>query len=554
VQRMAKRNAIIRKLPAVETLGSASVICSDKTGTLTQNKMTLVEVFTKNKIEKLNNSIQTSSKEMLGYALLCCNANENMGDPTEVAIVRAAKEIGISIEEKKTLYPRVGEVPFDSDRKLMSTIHKRNEKYIVIVKGAFEHLAKKCINVTSIAEEKCLEMSNQGNRVLAVAYKELDHLPFVINSRLEEDLTFIGLLAMIDPPRKEVINSLKECKEAGIQTVMITGDNIVTATAIAKNIGIITNDNQSITGIELAKLTDKELENRIRRIKVYARVTPKDKLRIVKAWQKQNEIVAMTGDGVNDAPALKVADIGCAMGKTGTEVAKRASDLILADDDFSTIVESVKEGRCIYDNIRKTIEFLLGTNMGEIFTMLFAMLLWKETPLLSMQLLWVNLVTDTLPALALGVEKKEEDIMKKKPKSKDEDIFANGLIIKIVFQGLMFSFLTLIAFSIGKNSINLQAGQTMAFIVLSSTQIFQAYNMRSYHSLFKVGFFSNKYMVGASIASLLLIAIILFVPGLSNIFSLTIMPVKYYIISFCLAIIPVFVMETIKYMRNKKNC
>lgn len=552
VQRMAKRNAIIRKLPAVETLGSASVICSDKTGTLTQNKMTLVEIYTNEKIENIDFNLGKKSKKMLEFATLCSNASEENGDPTEVAIVKGAKKAGILVEELKKKYPKEAEIPFDSDRKLMTTIHSYNGKYLIVVKGAYEQLVKKCNKFNDEYEKQYLKMSSEGTRVLAVAYKEIDILPKIEALKIEKDLIFLGLMAMIDPPREEVIEALKECKKAGIQTVMITGDNILTATAIAKKIGIATSSTQAITGMELERLSDAELYKKVRSIKVYARVTPKDKLRIVKAWKKQNEVVAMTGDGVNDAPALKAADIGCSMGLTGTEVAKRASDMILTDDNFSTIVESVKEGRCIYDNIRKTIEFLLGTNMGEIFTMFFAMLLWKETPLISMQLLWVNLVTDTLPALSLGVEKQEEDIMNKSPKPKDEDIFANGLVKKIMLQGLMFSFLTLLSFYFGKSNISLKAGQTMAFITLSTTQIFQAYNMRSYHSLFKVGVFSNKYMVGASIISFALIAVILFLPSLSSIFGLVHLPFKYYLISLLLAFSPIVIVEIIKKIDNEK--
>ncbi len=552
VQRMAKRNAIIRKLPAVETLGSASVICSDKTGTLTQNKMTLTEVYTKEKIEKISSNLTSESKKMLEFAILCSNASEDVGDPTEIAIIQGAKKVGISVKKVRDNYPKEREIPFDSDRKLMTTIHKYNGKYLIIVKGAYEQLVKKCNKVSNDYEKQCLKMSSEGNRVLALAYKEVDVLPKMDISKVENDLIFLGLMAMIDPPREEVIEALKECKKAGIQTVMITGDNVLTATAIAKKIGIASSSAQAITGTELEHLSDDELSKKVRGIKVYARVTPKDKLRIVKAWQKQNEVVAMTGDGVNDAPALKAADIGCSMGKTGTEVAKRASDMILTDDNFSTIVESVKEGRCIYDNIRKTIEFLLGTNMGEIFTMFFAMLLWKETPLISMQLLWVNLVTDTLPALSLGVEKQEADIMNNPPKPKDEDIFANGLVKKIMLQGLMFSFLTLLSFYFGKSNLSLKAGQTMAFITLSTTQIFQAYNMRSSHSLFKIGVFSNKYMVGASIVSFFLIGIILFIPSLASIFGLVHLPFNYYLISLLLAFSPILVMEIIKKINNEK--
>ena len=555
VQRMVKRGAIIRRLPAVETLGSASVICSDKTGTLTQNRMTLVKAYAEEtkELEEIAANNSDAIFRLLKYGALCCDASvqfsgtkeQQIGDPTETAIVLAAHRKGMPKDKLNQEYPRVHELPFDSDRKLMTTVNQVNGKYLVIVKGAFDSLRPRCIHGDlETASHVNDSMSRQALRVLALACKEMDTLPEDAGSKeLEADLDFLGLLGMIDPPRPEAKSAVAICRKAGIQPVMITGDHVVTASAIAKELGILKEGDSAITGQELAALSDEELDQKIRHISVYARVSPEDKIRIVKAWQRQGEIVSMTGDGVNDAPALKAADIGCAMGITGTDVAKGAADMTLTDDNFATIVEAVRQGRGIYDNIRKVVGFLLGTNIGEIFTVFFAMLLWRMPPLLSMQLLWVNLVTDSLPAIALGMETVEEDIMERRPKPRSEGIFAHGLGIRIVLQGAMFAVLTLIGFHLGFSATGLRSGgQTMAFLVLAFSQIVQAYNMRSEHSLFRIGMFGNHRLNLAAGASVALMALVLFTP-LSIPFEFVYLPAHLYLEGLGLAFIPLVVME-----------
>ncbi|MEE0968123.1 MAG: HAD-IC family P-type ATPase, partial [Clostridia bacterium] len=462
VQRMVKRNALIRRLPAVETLGSASVICSDKTGTLTQNRMTLVRAFScgASEPEKITNDNTDEIKKLLMYGTLCCDGSvvfsedggeTHIGDPTETAIVLAAHKNGMPKDSLNTSYPRLAEIPFDSDRKLMSTVNRIDGKNIVIVKGAFDVMASRCIaGDVETAREMTDKMSADALRVLAVAYKEIDEVPASPTSEeLESGLTLMGLVGMIDPPRPEAKEAVAVCRTAGIKPVMITGDHVVTASAIARELGILLEGDRAITGAELDAMSDDELDAVVENISVYARVSPENKIRIVKAWQRKGQVVSMTGDGVNDAPALKAADIGCAMGITGTDVAKGAADMTLTDDNFATIVDAVREGRGIYANIKKVVGFLLGTNIGEVFTVFFAMILFHKTPLLSMQLLWINLVTDSLPAIALGMEAVEKDIMTQKPKPKNEGIFAHGLGIQVVFQGLMFAFLTLVGFVLG---------------------------------------------------------------------------------------------------------
>ncbi|HQM97293.1 MAG TPA: HAD-IC family P-type ATPase, partial [Clostridia bacterium] len=416
VQRMVKKNAIIRNLPAVETLGSASIICSDKTGTLTQNRMTLVEAYYDGmtETEKINVNNSFDVLKLLQYGTLCSNgsvvfANDmerHIGDPTETAIVYAAHRNGMTKEALNRDYPRKAEIPFDSDRKLMSTINVIDDRNVVIVKGAFDVLVDRCIQGDKEkAKDINYVMSNNALRVIAVAYKFIDNVPKDIKPEaLEKDLIFMGLVGMIDPPRPEAKQAVAVCRKAGIKPVMITGDHVITASAIAKELGILREGDEAITGVELDAMTDSEFDKRVRNISVYARVSPENKIRIVRAWQRQGEVVSMTGDGVNDAPALKAADIGCAMGITGTDVAKGAADMTLTDDNFATIVDAVREGRGIYANIKKVVGFLLGTNIGEILTVFVAMMLWRETPLLSMQLLWINLVTDSLPAISLGME------------------------------------------------------------------------------------------------------------------------------------------------------
>lgn len=558
VQRMVKKNALIRRLPAVETLGSASIICSDKTGTLTQNRMTLVKAYVdgSSEISEIRGENSEDVKKLLGYGTLCCDGSvvfhgtqeQHIGDPTETAIVFAAHKSGMPKEELLKKYPRLGELPFDSDRKLMSTIHRIDGKNIVIVKGAFDMMAPRCIaGDMKRAQQITEEMSSDALRVLAIAWKELDTVPTILTSdNLENGLIFMGLVGMIDPPRPEAKQAVATCRQAGIKPIMITGDHVVTASAIAKELGIMEADDFAVTGSELDAMTDSELDQKVEQISVYARVSPENKIRIVKAWQRKDQVVSMTGDGVNDAPALKAADIGCAMGITGTDVAKGAADMTLTDDNFATIVDAVREGRGIYANIKKVVGFLLGTNIGEVITVFCAMLFWHKTPLLSMQLLWINLVTDSLPAIALGMEAVEQDIMDQKPKPKQEGIFAHGLGIQVVLQGLMFAFLTLAAFRIGENTTGqLAGGQTLAFLVLSLSQIVHAFNMRSNRSLFKIGVFSNRKLNGAALSSLLLVALVLFTP-VRIAFGLIKLPGTAYLTGFLLALIPVAVMELAK--------
>lgn len=558
VQRMVKKNAIIRNLPAVETLGSASIICSDKTGTLTQNRMTLVEAYYDGmtETEKINVNNSFDVLKLLQYGTLCSNgsvvfANDmerHIGDPTETAIVYAAHRNGMTKEALNRDYPRKAEIPFDSDRKLMSTINVIDDRNVVIVKGAFDVLVDRCIQGDKEkAKDINYVMSNNALRVIAVAYKFIDNVPKDIKpEELEKDLIFMGLVGMIDPPRPEAKQAVAVCRKAGIKPVMITGDHVITASAIAKELGILREGDEAITGVELDAMTDSEFDKRVRNISVYARVSPENKIRIVRAWQRQGEVVSMTGDGVNDAPALKAADIGCAMGITGTDVAKGAADMTLTDDNFATIVDAVREGRGIYSNIKKVVGFLLGTNIGEILTVFVAMMLWRETPLLSMQLLWINLVTDSLPAISLGMEDVESDVMEQKPKPRSEGIFAHGYGIRIILQGCMIAAITIAGFIYGRNIVgSLEAGQTMAFFVLSLSQVVQSFNMRSEHSLFKIGFFSNKKLNMSCLISAALIALVLFTP-VAKAFSLVALDANSYLIGLGLSFVPLFLMEISK--------
>ena len=557
VQRMVKKNALIRRLPAVETLGSASVICSDKTGTLTQNRMTLVKAYVDGgEIETISDRNSPAVKKLLEYGTLCSDGSvifhgkeeQHIGDPTETAIVLAAHKNGSTKEELNRNYPRLAEIPFDSDRKLMSTVNRIDGKNIVIVKGAFDMMLSRCIaGDLETAKRLTEEMSADALRVLAVAYKKIDTLPDVPTSEeLENGLTFLGLVGMIDPPRPEAKDAVALCRRAGIKPVMITGDHVVTASAIAKELGILLDGDRAITGAQLDAMTDRELDEQVEGISVYARVSPENKIRIVKAWQRKGQVVSMTGDGVNDAPALKAADIGCAMGITGTDVAKGAADMTLTDDNFATIVDAVEEGRGIYANIKKVVGFLLGTNIGEVITVFAAMLLWHKTPLLSMQLLLINLATDSLPAIALGMEAVEKDVMDRKPKPKNEGIFAHGLGIRVVLQGFLFALLTLIGFRLGENVTGtLEGGQTMAFMILALSQVVQAYNMRSEHSLFKIGIFSNRKLNWAALASTAMVALVLLTP-VGVLFGLISLPAELYLIGLGLILVPFVVMELSK--------
>ena len=558
VQRMVKKNAIIRRLPAVETLGSASVICSDKTGTLTQNRMTLVEAYIdgKDNIEKISNKNSDQVKNLLMLGTLCSNGSisiendkvEYIGDPTETSIIFAAHKNGMEKDKLNKKFERLAEIPFDSDRKLMTTINNISGENIVIVKGAFDVIQFKCKNGDLKKAQRINDdMSSRALRVLAIAIKKIDSIPERLSSEmLEKDLYLVGLVGMIDPPRKEAKEAVKICKKAGIKPVMITGDHIVTACAIAKELGIFDNGDKAMTGAQLDEISDDELYKIVKDVSVYARVSPENKIRIVKAWKKCGNIVSMTGDGVNDAPALKAADIGCAMGITGTDVAKGAADMTLTDDNFATIVDSIREGRGIYSNIRKVVGFLLGTNIGEILTVFIATLIWRETPLLSMQLLWINLVTDSLPAISLGMEDVEDDVMDKKPKKKDESLFAHGLGIRIILQGIMFATLTLIGYFIGVKTTSQSAGgQTMAFIVLSLSQVLHSFNMRSNKSLFKIGPFGNKKLNWSALISIILIALVVFTP-VSIAFGVVYLSVNLYLIAFVLAAAPIAIMEMSK--------
>lgn len=558
VQRMVRKNALIRKLPAVETLGSASVICSDKTGTLTQNRMTLTKAYADgdSDTELISSSNSEKIRELLMYGTLCCDGSvvfeddeeKHLGDPTETAIIVAAHKNGMEQGDLGEKYPRLAEIPFDSDRKLMTTVNRIDGKIVVIVKGAFDVMAKRCISGDLDAAKQMTEsMSRDALRVLAIAYKEIDALPEQITSEeLENGLHFMGLVGMIDPPRPEAKQAVALCRRAGIKPVMITGDHVVTASAIAKELGILLDTDKAITGAELDAMSDEELDKQVENIAVYARVSPENKIRIVKAWQRKGQVVSMTGDGVNDAPALKAADIGCAMGITGTDVAKGAADMTLTDDNFATIVDAVKEGRGIYANIKKVVGFLLGTNIGEVLTVFFAMVLWQKTPLLSMQLLWINLVTDSLPAISLGMEAVEDDVMDHKPKQKNEGIFAKGLGVKVVLQGVMFAIITLVGFVIGEKVMGtIEGGQTMAFTVLSLTQVLQAYNMRSDHSIFKIGVFTNHKLNWSSLISVLLVALVLFTP-VRIAFGLVLLEPWLYLVALGLIVAPTIVMELSK--------
>ncbi|HIV28544.1 MAG TPA: calcium-translocating P-type ATPase, PMCA-type [Candidatus Ornithocaccomicrobium faecavium] len=565
VQRMVKKNAIIRRLPAVETLGGASVICSDKTGTLTQNRMTLVKAYTDGgALEEIGQN-SAPVLQLLRYGALCCDGSvvvredgtvQHIGDPTETSIVFAAEKQGMPKAKLNEENPRLAELPFDSDRKLMTTVNRVDGKLIAITKGAFDVLAQRCVRGDIEAARRVNdEMSEQALRVLAVAWRELDEIPQNPTSEtLEKDLTFMGLVGMIDPPRPEAKQAVAVCRKAGIKPVMITGDHVVTASAIAREIGILQPGDEAVTGTQLDKMSDAELDQRVRNISVYARVSPENKIRIVKAWQRQGEVVSMTGDGVNDAPALKAADIGCAMGITGTDVAKGAADMTLTDDNFATIVDAVREGRGIYANIKKVVGFLLGTNIGEILTVFFAMILWRESPFLSMQLLWINLVTDSLPAIALGMEAVEKDVMEQKPRPKNEGLFAHGYGVRIGLQGCMFAILSLLAYQIGKSLYGaVEGGQTLAFMVLALSQVVQAFNMRSFHSIFRIGVFTNRKLNGAALVSLALMALVLFIPPVAGAFGLVALSPVLYLIGLGLSLAPLVVMEIAKALELIKH-
>lgn len=595
VQKMVKKNAIVKRLPAVETLGSATVICSDKTGTLTQNKMTVEKIFINKNTFNLSDikDINDDINKLVYSNMLCNdtkigNEGELTGDPTETALV----DMAFKLDFDPSIYdrmPRVEEIPFDSDRKLMTTVNEINGKYIVYTKGGVDELLKRCNSYLENGEVKedieeyaktirqhNENMAKEALRVLSCAYKEIDHKPSKEEMKeIENNLTFIGMVGMIDPPREEAKKAVKKCKTAGIKTVMITGDHKITATAIAKKLGILEKEEEAITGLDLEKMTDEELAKNVRKYSVYARVSPEHKVRIVKAWQKNGEIVAMTGDGVNDSPALKTANIGCAMGIVGTDVAKEAADVILTDDNFATIVSAVEEGRRIYDNILKVIQFLLSSNVGEIvvlflatlFTPLFAK--WfgitnitKLEILLPVHILWINLVTDSLPALALAFDPANSDIMQRKPEKPGKGIFTKGMSWRVIYQGAMIGLLTLIAFMIGLGTttepINgltldeskIEVGQTMAFVTLALSELVHVFNVRdNKKSIFKTKVFNNSKLIWAILASAALMIVILAIPMLRTIFSIPILPKANIIELIILIFAPIIIVEIFKLLK-----
>lgn len=617
VQKMVKKNAIVKKLPAVETLGNSTVICSDKTGTLTQNKMTVEKVFCNDVTVDVDKVETTDDFNKLVYNCMLCNdsrlleSGELAGDPTETALV----DMAFKLDYEQAVYrenPRVEEVPFDSERKLMTTVNENNGKYIVYTKGGVDELLRRCnsylfkgeirTNLNEYADwirKNNEDMAKDALRVLAFAYKEIDHMPSKEEMKtIESDLIFVGMVGMIDPPREEAKKAVEKCKHAGIKTVMITGDHKITAVAIAKKLGILENGDEALTGLELDKISDEELIKNVRKYSVYARVSPEHKVRIVKAWQANGEVVAMTGDGVNDSPALKTADIGCAMGKVGTEVAKEAADVILTDDNFATIVSAVEEGRRIYDNILKVIQFLISCNVGEVIVLLLATLFAPVIAnhfgidptmlqiLLPIHILWINLVTDTFPALALAFDPANKDVMNRKPIKKDEGIFTKGRTFRIVYQGAMIGLLTLAAFLIGlstpddklptmvkyeneviaveeidnlgevlanggeyvsKEEIKVEIGQTMAFVVLALSELVHVFNVRDKkNSIFKTGILGNPILIGAVLSSAFLMLVILFVPALRHIFSIPILPMNNIVETIALILAPLVIVEIMK--------
>ncbi|BCN31972.1 calcium-translocating P-type ATPase, PMCA-type [Anaeromicropila herbilytica] len=566
VTKMSKHNAVIRQLTAVETLGCTQVICSDKTGTLTQNVMTVVGQYT------------TDEKLLATSMSLCSDAepDENgnaVGEPTECALVNYATKLGLSKKTLKTEKPRINEVPFDSNRKMMSTIHEEGNGFVQYTKGAPDEVLKACskylkdgqeVPMTDEIRKEILtenkKFADKALRVLGAAYTKYNTVPETVNpDTVEKDLTFIGLTGMIDPVRPEVVDAIKECKSAGIRPIMITGDHRDTAIAIAMELGIITDASQAITGAMLDDISDEELNNTIDKYSVYARVQPEHKVRIVNAWKKKGAITAMTGDGVNDAPSIKSADIGIGMGITGTDVTKNVADMVLADDNFATIINAVEEGRKIYDNIRKAIQFLLSSNLSEVLSIFTATIL-GFTILNPAHILWINLITDAFPALALGMEEGEDDIMNRKPRKPEEGIFAGGLGIDCIYQGIMVTVLTLAAYFIGhymENGVweitNSQDGMTMAFLTMSMAEIFHSYNMRSQRgSIFKLKT-HNWYLFGAMILSLILTTTVIYIPFLAKIFKFEHISLTEYAVAMGLAIAVIPIVEIVKFFQRKAS-
>ena len=586
VKSMSRKNAIVRKLPAVETLGAVNIICSDKTGTLTQNKMTVVKTYTLDNLKDIsderNQKANVDETELIRSFVLCSDASidggQDIGDPTEVALVVLGDKFNL---EKNTLnaeYKRVGENPFDSDRKLMSTLNEEGNKFRVHTKGAIDNILMRSnrilvngeiLPITDEAKAKILKvaenMSDDALRVLGVAFKDVD--TEIAPEEMEKDLVVVGIVGMIDPPRIEVKASIEEAKRAGITPIMITGDHKNTAVAIAKELGIATDISQSLTGSEIDSIPDEKFAKEINNYRVFARVSPEHKVKIVRAFKKQGNIVSMTGDGVNDAPSLKSADIGVAMGITGTDVSKGASDMILTDDNFTTIVHAIEEGRNIYNNIKKTIMFLLSCNLGEVLCVFFATVFGWAMPLVPTQLLWVNLITDTLPAISLGMDPGDKDVMNRKPRDPKESFFAEGAGMRAIVGGVLIGILTLVAFYLGiihsgdvpikeaKDGTEIVTyGRTMAFIVLTFSQLFYSLSMRnSKKTIFEVGFFSNMFLIISIIISIILQVLLISIPPIAEMFKVTALDPSHWGMVIGLSLIPFAINEIIKVVTRGKS-
>ena len=570
-QKMAKEHAIIRKLQAVEGLGSVSIICSDKTGTLTQNKMTVEDYYVDGKrISVADINLDDRNQKMLLNCSMLCNDSTNtdgqeIGDPTETALINLGSNLGMEAAMTRERYPRMSEVPFDSDRKLMSTAHVFGDRYVMIAKGAVDVLLRRMSHirigdtVREITDEdqmqieiQNLDFSRDGLRVLAFAYKELDGEK-ELSIEDEEGLTFLGLIAMMDPPREESKAAVEECIKAGIRPIMITGDHKITAAAIAKRIGILKDESEACEGAVIEEMSDEELKDFVEKILVYARVSPEHKIRIVRAWQEKGNIVAMTGDGVNDAPALKQANIGVAMGITGSEVSKDAAAMVLTDDNFATIIKAVENGRNIYQNIKNSIQFLLSGNFGAILAVLYASIAGLPVPFAPVHLLFINLLTDSLPAIALGLEPHSKEVMKQKPRPMNESILTKQYLLSIGTEGLSIGIMTMAAFLIGYRSGDAILASTMAFGTLCTSRLVHGFNCKSSRPvLFTKRFFNNIYLIGAFLIGLVLITGVLVIPGLQGIFKVASLNMGQLLTVYGLALLNLPVVQLLKWIRNSR--
>jgi Ca2+-transporting ATPase len=570
-QKMAKENAIIKELKAVESLGCVSVICSDKTGTLTQNKMTVQEIYIDgNTFRPEELDLHEQLHRYILYDSILTNDStlvdgKGIGDPTEYALLEMARKVSVNDDVLRTMMLRLEEIPFDSDRKLMSTKYELHGVPTILTKGAVDVLLDRTTHIrtaegirdfTEADREEInrqnMEFSQNGLRVLAFAYKEVedDH---VLSLKTENGFTFLGLVAMVDPPREESKEAVSDAKRAGIRPVMITGDHKITATAIAKQIGIFEEGDLAVTGTELDAMSDQELDGKITKISVYARVSPENKIRIVDAWQRRGNIVSMTGDGVNDAPALKKADIGVAMGITGTEVSKDAASMILADDNFATIIKAVANGRNVYRNIKNAIQFLLSGNMAGILSVLYTSIMALPVPFAPVHLLFINLLTDSLPAIAIGMEPAEKDLLSQKPRNPKEGILTKEFMMKLILQGGLIAVCTMTAFHLGLNQGGAAVGSTMAFCTLTLARLFHGFNCRSSHSIFRIGFSGNWYSLGAFLAGVALLSLVMFVPFLERLFSVAPLTGSQIGLVYLLAVIPTVVIQLTKIVREQRH-